>query len=188
MSTPATHGHAVPAAWRFDGFEALDACHRETFRMLEQLDALLRRLDETGADAKARAMAAAIERHFSRTMREHHEDEERHVFPALAATADPATRHTIECLRQDHFWLGADWRELSPLIEAIAHGLSCTDIDALRHGAEVFGLLCHDHIALEEQLIYPQACASMPDAARRTMNQEMAARRRDALSRSASAH
>lgn len=188
MSKPATQRHAAPVAWRFDGFEALDACHRETLRMLEQLDALLRRLDEAGTDAQARAMAAVIDRHFSITVRQHHEDEERHVFPALAAAADPATRHAIECLRQDHFWLDADWRELSPLIEAIAHGLSCPDVDGLRHGAEIFGLLCHDHIALEEQAIYPQACANMPDAARAAMNQEMAARRRGARSLPAVAH
>ena len=188
MSTPATHRHALPAAWRFDGFEALDACHRETLRMLEQLAALLRRLDETGTDSQARAMAAAIARHFSITVRQHHEDEELHVFPALAATADPATRHAIECLRQDHFWLDADWRELSPLIEAVSHGLSCPDIEGLRHGADVFGLLCHDHIVLEESLIYPQACANMPDVARRTMDREMAARRREVRGRPAASH
>ena len=177
MSTPRADRRPVTPRWRFDGFEALDVCHRETLRMLGQLDALLRRLDETGSDARTREMAAEIGRHFSVTMREHHEDEERHVFPALWEGGDAATRHAVECLRQDHFWLGADWRQLSPLVNAIAHGQACCDIEALRQGAEVFGLLCHDHIAQEESLIYPQANATMSETARASMNREMASRR-----------
>ncbi len=174
--------------WRFDGFDALDACHRETLRMLRQLDVLLRRLDELGSDVQGRAMAVAIDHHFSVTMRQHHDDEECHVFPALEATTDTATRHAIECLRQDHFWLDADWRELAPLVGAIAHGLTGVDVDALRQGAEIFAHLCHDHIALEESLIYPQATLAMPDAARGAMNREMAARRRGARPGTFAAH
>ena len=177
MSTPRADHRPVTPRWRFDGFEALDVCHRETLRMLEQLDALLRRLDEKGSDARTREMAAEIDRHFSVTMREHHEDEERHVFPAMFEAGDATTRHVVECLRQDHFWLEADWRELSPLVDAIAHGQACCDIEALCHGAEVFGQLCHDHIALEESLIYPRANAAMSEMARGSMNREMALRR-----------
>ncbi|MEP6503288.1 MAG: hemerythrin domain-containing protein [Betaproteobacteria bacterium] len=180
MRTSCIDPRALLRRWTFDGFEALDSCHRETLRMLAQLDALLRRLDETGADAAARAMAAEIERHFSVTQRAHHEDEERHVFPALEAAGDAATRHAIECLRQDHFWLATDWAELSPLVDAIACGQSCCDVEALRQGAEVFGQLCRDHIALEESLIYPQARANMAADVRAAMDSEMAARRRRA--------
>ncbi len=165
--------------WHFDGFEALDSCHRETLRMLQLLDELIRRLDEHDEDAKTRSMADEVDRHFSVTMREHHEDEERHVFPPLDAEGDASTRHAIECLRQDHFWLHTDWRELSPLVRAIAHGQAGLDIEALREGAEVFGLLCHDHIALEESLIYPQVLARMDAETRSAMNREMSSRRRD---------
>lgn len=178
MRTACIEPRLLAGHWHFDGFEALDLCHVETLRMLDQLDALLVALDERGNDAGTRALASAIERHFSVTLREHHQDEERHVFPALFAAGDTATRQAIDCLRQDHFWLDADWRELAPLVDAIACGQSCYDVEALRQGAAVFGLLCRDHVALEESLIYPQAQAKMAPEVRAAMNREMAARRR----------
>src|SRR5438105_12550640 len=78
-----------------DGFVALDACHRETVQQLEVLAALIKRLDEHGADAEARAMAAGVVKFFSTTARCHHEDEERHVFPRVVVSSDPEIVHTV---------------------------------------------------------------------------------------------
>jgi len=181
MRTSCIDPRALARRWQFDGFEALDVCHRETLRMLEQLDVLLRRVDESGVDAPARALATGIERHFSVTMREHHEDEERHVFPPLAATADAATAHAVDCLVQDHAWIETDWRELAPLLDAIANGQSWVDLDALRQGVEVFTALCRDHIALEESVIYPRALAQLERSGHEPMNREMALRRQGRL-------
>jgi hypothetical protein len=64
-------------------------------------------------------------------------------------------------LQQDHGWLEEDWLELEPQLQAVAHGYSWYDIDSLRHGVGVFTALYHDHIALEESLIYPEAKAHM---------------------------
>jgi hemerythrin-like domain-containing protein len=171
----------VDLGWRFDGLEALDSCHAETLRMLGQLAELLAKLDEAGADARARSTAASIARHFSETMREHHADEERHVFPRLAASSDAQTADTLASLIQDHFWLDTDWRELSSVLDAIASGQSCYDLDRLREGVEIFATLCRDHIALEESLIYPQARIGMTERDRQSMNREMTQRRRRAL-------
>jgi hemerythrin-like domain-containing protein len=168
-------------AWRFDGFEALDTCHRETLRMLDSLAELLVQLDERGADSRARAMAGAIVDHFSVTLREHHEDEERHVFARLAVSGDARIAQALASLAQDHFWLDADWRVLSPVLDAVASGQSCYDLDALRDGVEIFSALCREHIELEESLIYPQARARMAACERQAMNREMAQRRRRTL-------
>ena len=177
MNPPPSEFEARRASEFFDGAAALDTCHRETLRMLTELSALVARLDTIGADSRARAMAAAIDKHFSVTMREHHEDEERHVFPALAADGNDETRQAVARLQQDHSWLDADWRELSPLVDAVACGQSWYDLDTLREGAEVFCALSRDHIALEESLIYPQALSTLDASARATMDAEMAARR-----------
>jgi len=172
---------AVQASSRFDGFEALDGCHAETLRMLEQLATLAAGLGDGGADERARRLATLINEHFSVTMREHHEDEERHVFPPLAATADAATAHAVDCLVQDHAWIETDWRELAPLLDAIANGQSWVDLDALRQGVEVFTALCRDHIALEESVIYPRALAQLERSGHEPMNREMALRRQGRL-------
>jgi len=68
--------------------------------------------------------------------------------------------------------------ELAPHLDAVASGQSWYDLDLLREGAAVFTALSHDHIALEESVIYPQARARLGSGDRREMGCEMAARRR----------
>jgi hypothetical protein len=51
--------------------------------VLGKLAALVSGLAARGPDAQARELAADILHHFCVTAREHHEDEERHVFPQL---------------------------------------------------------------------------------------------------------
>jgi len=172
MTTP-----RQPAPAAADGFDVLDVGHRQTVIALGRLAALVTRLTFTGADAEARALADEILRHFSNN-RVHHEDEERHVFPALAASGDAATVQAVLRLQQDHDWLEEDWMALAPLLDAVACGQSWFDLDTLREGCEVFIALSHDHIALEESVIYPQARERTGPAARADMGREMAARRR----------
>jgi hemerythrin-like domain-containing protein len=172
-------GMSVQPPVTLDGFEVLDATHRQTLAALERLQALVSQLDDGGeADAQARAAAAEIVHFFSGTSRLHHEDEEKHVFPRLKASGDPQTVQAVLRLQQDHGWLEEDWRELSPLLAGLADGESWVDLESLRRGVEVFMALSHDHMALEESLIYPQARAQVPITERRAMGREMAARRR----------
>lgn len=162
---------------RIDAFEPLENCHRETIRMLGELEALVARIDQVGVDSRARQMARAADHYFSEDLRQHHVDEETHVFPTLAAGGDADTIQAVARLKQDHAWLRADWWVLSPLVRAIAAGQSWVDLDVLRDGVDVFGALARDHIALEESLIYPQARIRMLEASRREMRREMASRR-----------
>ena len=161
---------------RLDAFEPLDDCHRETLRMLAELATLVARIETVGVDTQARDMARSADRHFREDLRQHHLDEETRVFPALASCGNAETQQAIARLKQDHAWLRADWRVLSPLIQAVATGLSWVDPDALRDGVEVFCTLARDHIALEESLIYPQARIRMLEASRREMRLALASR------------
>jgi hemerythrin-like domain-containing protein len=157
-------------------FEPLENCHRETLRMLGELATLVARIEQVGVDPRAREMARTVNRYFGEDLRQHHVDEEAHVFPTLASCGDPETEQAIARLKQDHAWLRADWRVLSPLIQGLASGQSWVDVDALRDGVEVFCALSRDHIALEESLIYPQAKILMLEATRRAMRQALASR------------
>ena len=176
MNTPYTPASIPALADGFDAFEPLDACHRETVRMLEELAMLAARVETLGVDTRCRAAAQTIDRYFSTTLRQHHADEETHVFPALAAGGDPEIAQAVARLKQDHAWLRADWRVLSPLVRALADGQSWVDLDVLRDGVEVFSTLARDHIALEESLIYPQARSRMLESSRREMRRALAAR------------
>lgn len=161
-----------------DGFESLDLCHRQSLLALGQLAAMLARFEAHGPDPDVRELAKAVTRHFSTTARQHHADEERHVFPPLVAGGDPEIVQAVQRLQQDHCWLEEDWLELSPHLDALASGQSWYDIDLLRHGSEVFIALMHDHMALEESYIYPEARTQVPATERVAMGREMAARRR----------
>ncbi len=183
-SSPLAADASAPVFAR-DGFEVLDVCHRQTVFTLGKLAALVSRLANHGPDAQARELAVEIVEHFSTAAREHHEDEEQHVFPKLLNSGDPELVQSVLRLQQDHHWLAQDWMALSPQITAVACGYSGYDLDTLREGAIVFIALSHDHIALEESIVYPQARARLRPADRKAMDQEMAARRRERIEREA---
>jgi hemerythrin-like domain-containing protein len=161
-----------------DGFDVLDACHQEMLAKVEQLGELVLHLEYHGLDDQARASAKAIAHFFSVTARDHHQDEERHIFPPLAQSDDPHIVQAVLRLQQDHGWLEEDWMEISPHVQAVAAGYNGYDIDILREGTAVFAALVRDHVALEESFIYPQARRQTDAAQRKEMGREMAARRR----------
>jgi len=161
-----------------DGLDVLDLCHREILFSLGKLSALVTRLATFGPDDEARALAQEIHAFFSTTVRQHHEDEERHVFPRMVAGGDPQIVRSVLKLQTDHDWLEEDWMEIAPQIDAVACGQNWYDIDILREGAEIFIALSHDHIALEESCIYPEARVRLLTTERLEMGREMAARRR----------
>lgn len=178
MTSPPPASDPSAAKASHDGFDVLDACHRQTLTTLDMFTALVSRLENEGADALARVMAKEIVHFFSNTARQHHEDEERHLFPQLLAGGDPETVQAVQRLQQDHRWLEEDWMELRPHVDAVSSGQSWYDLAVLREGVEVFTALSHDHVALEESYIYPQARAQLGTDARREMGREMALRRR----------
>ncbi len=163
------------------GLDVLDLCHRRTVYALGKLAALVSRLAAAGADGEAQALARDVFEHFSVDLRQHHEDEEREVFPRLLDAGDSLSAPLVRRLQQDHAWLEEDWLELSPQIDAVASGQASFDLDLLREGSLVFGALLHDHIALEESLIYPAVRARFEQAARPESGREMAARRREGI-------
>ena len=90
----------------------------------------------------------------------------------------------VQRLKIDHAWLEADWRELAPLLDAIACGQSWYDDSVLSEGVDIFTALLLDHLALEESYIDPQARTKLRASERGDMGREMAARRRAARKKS----
>jgi hemerythrin-like domain-containing protein len=145
---------AVPA---LPPLEALEATHHKVMLVLQDFATLLARLDSHGVDATAQKLAADIGKFFSKEARKHHADEDDIVFPNLLNSGNEELVHHVQRLQQDHGWLEEDWVELGPQLDAMSKGYSWYDLDALKQGVEVFTQLYHEHIALEESLIYPAA-------------------------------
>ena len=182
MSSPvgATETAVAPGA-----FDVLDACHRQTVAMIVRLSNLVSGLDHGGPDREAREAAEEIIQFFSQTARQHHEDEERHIFPQLQDSNDPEIVQAVLRLQQDHHWMDVDWKELSPSLASIAAGQGGYDFGALREGVEIFTALTHDHISLEESCIYSQARERFGSAELQQAAREMAKRRRVRSARAA---
>ena len=138
-------------------FEALDQAHRAALEMLQHLDILVRRLADRGVDDEARHQAREVLNYFNGPGRAHHAQEESQVFPALLASGDAELVQHVQRLLQDHGWIEEDWRELAPQIDAIACGYDWYDLAVLQAAVPMFSELCHEHIALEECVVYPAA-------------------------------
>lgn len=164
------------AAYSLAPLEALDTCHQEILVQLDALKALADHVAEHGADEAAREQARALHLFFARHALQHHQDEERHVFPALLRSRDADLIHKVQVLRQDHAWLEANWLELAPRLDAMARGYAWAEPDDVRRIIRIFSGLYRDHVHLEETLIYPQARACMSAVELRTLGREMAAR------------
>jgi hemerythrin-like domain-containing protein len=146
---------ARPAAPPLPAFEALDQTHHQIMRMLERLKTLHEHLAAQGVDDLARELAAEICEFFDGNARAHHEAEERVVFPALLSGGDASLIQHVHRLQQDHGWLEEDWLELQPQLKAVSEGYSWYDLDTLHAAIPIFSELYRDHIALEENIIYP---------------------------------
>ncbi len=159
-------------------FDVLDSTHQEIVSALQQLQQLVGHLRDNGVDRKAQDAAKSLFLFFMNTARQHHLDEEKHVFPQLINSGDDQLIHTTLRLQQDHGWIEEDWLELAPQIESISAGYNWYNIEQLEHAIPVFAALYHDHMKLEESLIYPEARARISNWDLKGMGREMAARRR----------
>lgn len=151
----------MKATQQIDQFKALDACHQQIHQQLAELTDLLDRLDTESDSPHCRQKAKTIEAFFSEVARPHHAEEEKNVFPVLLASDNAELVQTVRTLQQDHGWIEQNWLELAPMLRAIAQGEDWADMAELKHNVEVFVCLCHDHIVLEETLIYPEAKARL---------------------------
>lgn len=196
-------GHRAPGAGYEAPFEMLDACHERVERMLRLLHKLRAHLQASGWDAQAAEAARDVLRYFNEAAPRHHEDEERHVFPAVLAAPDaPALPHpgtgdgigigsslhaVVRRLLQDHADMQTRWASARPVLERIARPpaedrassqprwqpLAASEEAAL----DGFASLYASHIEAENNLIYPAAQQALPPAQLQAMSADMMARR-----------
>jgi hemerythrin-like domain-containing protein len=164
--------HAAPAAGFDEPFEMLDACHRRVERMLSLLARLVAHVAEHGADEAAQRAAADVLRYFDVAAPQHHEDEERHVFPALRTHGQAAL---AEQLHADHEAMAAGWAALRVPLTAIAGGHTAAP-EALARWSD-FAVRYARHLQAEEGIAFPAAKAALAASEQAAMGAEMAARR-----------
>lgn len=138
-------------------FKALDACHLQIQEHLAELQRMASHMETAGLDEADRKLAGEIEAFFSSTSREHHAQEELHVFPPLLASGNETLQTAVRSLQQDHGFLEENWIELGPQLRAISQGNDWFYDAEFQHNVALFLELMEGHIALEESLIYPES-------------------------------
>jgi hemerythrin-like domain-containing protein len=165
----------APAAGFDAPFEMLQACHERVERSLSLLERLGEHLQRHGADAQAQDAARDILRYFDVAAPHHHDDEERHVLPALRAAghADVADR-----IAADHAVMHTAWQELRLQLQAVQAEAAepAASAPALAQW-RMFAALYRGHIELENATAFPVARAALDAPLQRAMGQDMARRR-----------
>jgi len=177
IGQPGTQEHAATFEQPFD---MLTACHERVERMLRLLDRLCQHLAEKGLDEQAAQAARDILRYFDLAAPDHHEDEERHVFPRLLAGTDEIVKAVVRRLQQDHRDMSVNWARAREVLQGIAEG-SATAWPGLgeddRAALARFAGLYADHIRAEEDIVYPAASTLIDAPELQRMGTEMATRR-----------
>ena len=171
--------HPTPGAGFDSPFEMLAACHERVARMLGLLKRLRAHLQVLGhADTAAAEAARDVMRYFDKAAPQHHQDEERHIFPALRATTEPAWIALADSLQQEHRQMHEAWLALRPTLAAVSEGLWPADQAEGRFGRwQAFSALYEQHAQREDEQAYPAAQARLDPAQRQAMGEEMARRR-----------
>ena len=171
-------GFSAPAAGPESPLEMLAACHE---RIRHQCATLLRlplHLATHGADEEARAAAAQVMRYFDTSGKQHHQDEEEDLFPALiesmAGSDAVCLRDITQALLADHHVLETGWVALRDGLMKIVNGGN-----ALISTSDVETWVAHyeQHIQREEDVLLPMAARLLSEAALEHIGRAMCARR-----------
>jgi hemerythrin-like domain-containing protein len=172
--SPLTFQRAPEAGFE-QPFEMLEACHDRVQRMLRLLQRLRTHLAAMGCDDQARQAARDVMRYFDEAAPEHHEDEERHVFPLLLAAG--AYVDTVQRLQREHEAMSALWPKVRAVLQRVAEG-AWQGFEPDDEGTlEQYTRLYDWHLAAENELVYPAAATRLDSAATAAMGEEMARRR-----------
>jgi hemerythrin-like domain-containing protein len=171
-------GFSAPAAGFDEPLAMLHACHDRVRRSLGLLRRICERVVERRIDAAVRDAAVDVLRYFDRAAPLHHEDEEKHIFPAvLSGATDAMTRNAVLRLQEQHAVMAAGWRLLREPLAALANGDDAAFGLPQCEAASRYIALYEEHAAAEEMLIFPAAAALLDHDALARAGQEMAQRR-----------
>lgn len=170
-------GFGAPAVGFDTPFEMLEACHERVQRTLALQGRLCEHLQAKGCDDAAQSAARDVLRYFDIAAPLHHEDEERHVFPALHGCPDPQVRAAVRRLQDEHLAMGERWALARTALLALADGRITAFSGAQEAALTAFSAGYAEHIDIEETLVYPAARAAMDSAALQAMALDMKRRR-----------
>ena len=156
-----------------DAVALLLGCHqriRHFTRMAVELSRGAAPAEQVGAAARS------VQRYYTQALPLHEADENDSVYPRLRAAAPPAELAAAnQAMVDQHRGLNALIADLVPQWEAIA--LDPAQAPASGPGAQALQVAWHEHLGLEERVIFPSLRARLSPDDLAAIRQEMAERR-----------
>jgi hemerythrin-like domain-containing protein len=154
--------------------DVLEACHGRIAKQCDTLDKLLAHLPAQGADVQAQQAARAVLTYFDTAAVQHHDDEERNLFPLLEQASAPGACDLVETLTLEHDELALLWRRLRVQLQQIEAGTATGLDEALTRR---FIALNRSHLEFENTRVLPLARQVLGAAEVARLGRAMAARR-----------
>ena len=159
----------------------LSDCHRRIEMFLGTLMAVAEVIDRPPTEDTARAMESAL-RYFGQAAPKHTADEEESLFPRLRQIQDAeiqAAFSRLEELEKEHLWAAPLHAEVERLgARYLSTGsLSSREVGEFRRAVRDLAAMYKQHIAVEDELVFPLAARVLSDAEKSAIAEEMAGRR-----------
>lgn len=156
-----------------DPLGMLAACHRRIEQACETLTRLPAHLSRHGTDAALCEAAAAVLRYFDTAAVDHHDDEERNLFPLLERAQPNRSCDLVETLTLEHEEQARLWRVLRAQLAALAQGGNGLDAALVAR----FVAANREHLAFEDAHVLPLAARVLDAHDLSRLGRAMAARR-----------
>ncbi|HMS80853.1 MAG TPA: hemerythrin domain-containing protein [Burkholderiaceae bacterium] len=162
--------------------EALASFSRSHVHIVDQMDRLRvlpMQLAQRGLDEGVRAAAAGVYRFFNDAVLEHHDEEERDLFPALRHSAAPGDEaglvaSLVARLEREHRELEALWDRVEPALRRLGRGKAATLDEA---AIEELSTRYAAHARFEEAAVLPLADRMLKSGDRAALALGLAMRR-----------
>lgn len=168
--------HAAPGF--DDPLGLLRACHMRIRQRCTLLDRIIEHIGKEGADEQVRQACRQVLTYFSTSGKQHHQDEERDLFPALLQACEADKREelriVVDSLEADHAVMAQAWDALEPALQVLERGAAQT-LDAKL--VERFQKLYLPHIDREEIVAFDVAAQCLGATELERIGRNMAKRR-----------
>lgn len=159
----------------------LSDCHRRIEHFLDVLVRLAQSASQPLTPERWGELQKALN-YFDKAAPRHTADEEESLFPRLRATRDPSAAQALECLSQlerDHEMTAAHHRAVDRFCRRwLDHGfLSDVDMRNLRDRLAELQAIYREHIAIEDDQLFPAAARLLSDRQLAEIGREMQERR-----------
>jgi len=160
----------------------LSDCHRRIEMFLGTLMAVAVVIDRPPTEDTARALESAL-RYFGQAAPKHTADEEESLFPRLRQIRHAeiqAAFSKLEELEKEHLWAAPLHTEIECLgASYLSTGsLASPEVAEFRRAVRDLASMYKQHIAVEDELVFPLAARVLSDAEKSAIAEEMASRRK----------